>query len=626
MGEEDITSSTWNSSTGTISIPLVTDNISITIETHYLLTTTLENLTLNWDTLKKGQSFTASFVGEDNNVLLPSTVNVTMGGIDITDTAFRLLTNTIEIQSVTGNIVIAATAAVVDMNYQPLLCIFTREKGSGSNIPSNGIILPYKPSSNTKLELDVFLGSNTYSMLYNAAGRNPNTASSDSYPQFYFWTRFTNTNSYRVSWGNRTNGNNYINNRIIQTQKRINVICDRGTFAYENYLGSIQSFESGSTLTSWNVNNNLCIFAENRSSSGKTASYNCFGGLYRCKVSNYNPTTENYDLILDCIPVKRRSDGKLGIYDLVSGTAIINDENTMPSDRYMGPNILTTASLTNCTRTLLSAAETGTTTRAVIGSTWSVKLTPSSDYTFAGGVSPQVKIGNVDVTSQVVTNNGDGTYTITIVDIPQEPIEITAEAVALPYDAEVEYIESSGTQYIDSSIVWDDTIQFEIKISKNAASKTLGLIGYRFTSDASTTGNMRFFFFYNDGKVAARFGVSPINSTAKMTSNAFHTVTFDGNNLTIGGSQYLNVPNSSKSSTTEYGSIYILNVNTTGYYSSDINLFEGKLYGCTIAKGGQTVRDMVPVRKDNVGYLYDKVSGQLFGNAGSGAFTYGNDV
>jgi hypothetical protein len=39
------------------------------------------------------------------------------------------------------------------------------------------------------------------------------------------------------------------------------------------------------------------------------------------------------------------------------------------------------------------------------------------------------------------------------------------------------------------------------------------------------------------------------------------------------------------------------------------------------------VRDYIPVRKNGVGYLYDKVSGNLFGNVAlNSAFTYGNDV
>ena len=53
----------------------------------------------------------------------------------------------------------------------------------------------------------------------------------------------------------------------------------------------------------------------------------------------------------------------------------------------------------------------------------------------------------------------------------------------------------------------------------------------------------------------------------------------------------------------------------------------GRVYNFKIMDGNAVVRDFIPVRKDGVGYLYDKVSGQLFGNAASsGAFTFGNDV
>ena len=40
----------------------------------------------------------------------------------------------------------------------------------------------------------------------------------------------------------------------------------------------------------------------------------------------------------------------------------------------------------------------------------------------------------------------------------------------------------------------------------------------------------------------------------------------------------------------------------------------------------EVVRDMIPVRKGNIGYMYDKVSGQLFGNSGTGSFTLGPDI
>ena len=35
--------------------------------------------------------------------------------------------------------------------------------------------------------------------------------------------------------------------------------------------------------------------------------------------------------------------------------------------------------------------------------------------------------------------------------------------------------------------------------------------------------------------------------------------------------------------------------------------------------------NLIPVRKDGVGYMYDTVSGQLFGNIGTGNFILGPD-
>ena len=35
--------------------------------------------------------------------------------------------------------------------------------------------------------------------------------------------------------------------------------------------------------------------------------------------------------------------------------------------------------------------------------------------------------------------------------------------------------------------------------------------------------------------------------------------------------------------------------------------------------------DLLPVRKGNIGYMYDRVSGELFGNAGTGDFIIGPD-
>lgn len=68
-------------------------------------------------------------------------------------------------------------------------------------------------------------------------------------------------------------------------------------------------------------------------------------------------------------------------------------------------------------------------------------------------------------------------------------------------------------------------------------------------------------------------------------------------------------------------SFYLFNVNgniegwTTGVVRiSSVKIDDGLTF------------DAIPVRVGNVGYMYDKVSGKLFGNAGTGDFILGPDI
>ena len=58
---------------------------------------------------------------------------------------------------------------------------------------------------------------------------------------------------------------------------------------------------------------------------------------------------------------------------------------------------------------------------------------------------------------------------------------------------------------------------------------------------------------------------------------------------------------------------------TASYY------FRGRFGYVKIYQNGILVRDYIPVRVGDVGCFYDRVSGQLFGNAGTGAFIIGPD-
>ena len=58
----------------------------------------------------------------------------------------------------------------------------------------------------------------------------------------------------------------------------------------------------------------------------------------------------------------------------------------------------------------------------------------------------------------------------------------------------------------------------------------------------------------------------------------------------------------------------------------DTRMFRGKIYYARLYNNNNLIMNLIPVRKGTVGYMYDKVSGQLFGNAGTGNFILGPDI
>jgi hypothetical protein len=52
-----------------------------------------------------------------------------------------------------------------------------------------------------------------------------------------------------------------------------------------------------------------------------------------------------------------------------------------------------------------------------------------------------------------------------------------------------------------------------------------------------------------------------------------------------------------------------------------------RIYWAKYWEAGVLMRDFIPVRKGSTGYMYDRVSGHLFGNeASTGDFILGNDI
>ena len=115
MGGSDITAAAYDSSAGTVTIPEVTGDIVITASAianaravTYDLTNAVSSNTASF--VNDGGSYTTTLTANSGYAL--SSVTVTMGGTDITNTAYNADTGIVSIASVTGDVVITAAAVV----------------------------------------------------------------------------------------------------------------------------------------------------------------------------------------------------------------------------------------------------------------------------------------------------------------------------------------------------------------------------------------------------------------------------------------------------------------------------------------------------------------------------------
>ena len=115
MGGIDITTAAYDSNTGVITVPVVTGDIVITASAianarsvTYALTNAASSNTAS--IVNDGDSYTTILSANSGYAL--SSVTITMGGIDITDSVYSAGTGTVSIPAVTGNVVITAAAVV----------------------------------------------------------------------------------------------------------------------------------------------------------------------------------------------------------------------------------------------------------------------------------------------------------------------------------------------------------------------------------------------------------------------------------------------------------------------------------------------------------------------------------
>ena len=193
----------------------------------------------------------------------------------------------------------------------------------------------------------------------------------------------------------------------------------------------------------------------------------------------------------------------------------------------------------------------------------------------------------------------------------------SVEPVELPDGyTQVEYIQSSGTQYIDTGVRPSHNSTIAIDAEVLASSQTYwAMFGAR---DGS---QMQFWVFYNRGEPSwcGRYSSNP-NITINGAYAGRHRISLEKNVLKVDNSSSSTSASSFSSNYTSY--IFACNNSSSAQYMCNIKLYSAKVFS-----GSQLVSDFVPC-KNNSGVigLYDLVSEQFYTNKGTGSFTAGRAI
>ena len=192
---------------------------------------------------------------------------------------------------------------------------------------------------------------------------------------------------------------------------------------------------------------------------------------------------------------------------------------------------------------------------------------------------------------------------------------------------QVEYIESHGTEYIDTGVVMDTTVSgktAQINFMYLQRGVSTVLLGARLNST-----NLMYFLYTYYG-TPYWYYTNKSGTGANLAQNRVYALQTELRN----GWQSMQIDGASQTSGTNAGTVestlpfYLFANNNNGTADSFVT---GRVYDCVIRNGNgfaAKLCDLVPCREEATGLygMYDMISGSFLSNQGSGAFTGGRDV
>lgn len=183
---------------------------------------------------------------------------------------------------------------------------------------------------------------------------------------------------------------------------------------------------------------------------------------------------------------------------------------------------------------------------------------------------------------------------------------------------EVGYIESSGTQYIDTGVCPTNNTKVEVVFS--ADKNSVFVYGSRTQGNANANHS---FCIEGAGVGYFQFGTSLVASSQVISFNSKHTVIISQDGGYFNGELKQSYDTMSFESTV---SMYLCGLNYSG--SVDSRMFDGKIYSFRVWESGELIQSLVPCKRDSDGAvgMYDTVTGAFLTNSGTGVFAAGAAV
>lgn len=179
---------------------------------------------------------------------------------------------------------------------------------------------------------------------------------------------------------------------------------------------------------------------------------------------------------------------------------------------------------------------------------------------------------------------------------------------------QVEYLESTGTQWIDTNLAFNTLYTYDVSVSYNSLSETyaMGIVG---VPSMYVGVGITLFTTYSDNNINGDrlpyIVGNRVNYVLKNGSQTIDTVEVSTHTIT----------------TIDTRNVYLFALN---FQSANAAAFFGKtkMYYYKVMQGETVIQHFIPCyrKADNVAGMYDVVNDKFYTNAGTGNFIVGGNV